>query len=120
MEADSPGAKAGLKVGDVITEINGKKVTDAGQLQMEVGEMKPGTQIALQVVRDGKSLPSPSRWEAWAAATRWQRKLRERSRQTALGCGNRRSDAGSARAIAGARRPAWSGDRAGAAGQSLG
>ncbi|MFZ0793857.1 MAG: Do family serine endopeptidase, partial [Candidatus Korobacteraceae bacterium] len=59
VEADSPGAKAGLKVGDVITQINGKKVTDAGQLQMEVGEMTPGTQIALQVVRDGKSTSVP-------------------------------------------------------------
>ncbi len=59
VEPDSPGSKAGLKVGDVITEINGKKITDAGQLQMEVGEMTPGTQIALQVVRDGKSMSVP-------------------------------------------------------------
>lgn len=59
VEPDSPGAKAGLKVGDVITEINGKKVSDAGQLQMEVGEMTPGTKIALQLVRDGKSISVP-------------------------------------------------------------
>ncbi len=59
VEANSPGAKAGLKVGDVITELNGKKVTDAGQLQMQVGEMTPGTEIALQVVRDGKSISVP-------------------------------------------------------------
>jgi serine protease Do len=59
VEANSPGAKAGLKVGDVITEINGKKVTDAGQLQMEVGEMTPGTQLGLQVVREGKSISVP-------------------------------------------------------------
>jgi serine protease Do len=57
--ADSAGAKAGLRVGDVITEVNGKKVTDAGQLQMEVGEMTPGTQIALTVMRDGKSVSVP-------------------------------------------------------------
>jgi len=59
IESGSPGARAGLKVGDVITELNGKKVTDAGQLQMEVGEMTPGTEIALQVVRDGKSMKVP-------------------------------------------------------------
>ena len=59
VEADSPGAKAGLRVGDVITELNGKKITDAGQLQMEVGEMSPGTEVALQVVRDGKSIAVP-------------------------------------------------------------
>ena len=55
VEPDSPGAKAGLRVGDVITELDGKKVSDAGQLQMEVGEKRPGTKIALQVMRDGKS-----------------------------------------------------------------
>jgi len=59
VEAGSPGEKAGLKVGDVITEINGKKVTDAGQLQMEVGEIAPGTKIALEVQRDGKSMNVP-------------------------------------------------------------
>jgi serine protease Do len=59
IEPDSPGAKAGLRVGDVITELDGKKVTDAGQLQMEVGEKQPGTKIALQVVRDGKSISVP-------------------------------------------------------------
>ncbi|MGA8878574.1 MAG: PDZ domain-containing protein, partial [Candidatus Korobacteraceae bacterium] len=59
VEPNSPGAKAGLKVGDVITEINSKKITDAGQLQMEVGEMTPGTEIALTVVRDGKTSSVP-------------------------------------------------------------
>jgi serine protease Do len=59
VEPESAGAKAGLKVGDVITEMNGKKITDAGQLQMEVGEMTPGTNIALQVMRDGKSTSVP-------------------------------------------------------------
>ncbi len=59
VQPDSAGVKAGLKVGDVITEIDGKKITDAGQLQMEVGEMTPGTKIALQVMRDGKMTSVP-------------------------------------------------------------
>jgi serine protease Do len=59
VEPDSPGAKAGLKVGDVITELDGQKVTDAGQLQMQVQVKQPGTKIALQVMRDGKSVSVP-------------------------------------------------------------
>jgi serine protease Do len=42
VEPDSPGAKAGLKVGDVITQIDGKEVTDAGGLQVVVGEPESG------------------------------------------------------------------------------
>ncbi len=51
---DTPGAKAGLRTGDVITELDGKAVTDAGQLQMSVAQERPGDTIHLQVVRDSK------------------------------------------------------------------
>jgi len=70
VEADSPGAKAGLKIGDVITELNGKKISGAGELQMEVGEMTPGTQIALQVMRDGKSISVPVTLEGMDSSDR--------------------------------------------------
>jgi serine protease Do len=56
VEPNSPGAKAGLKVGDVITEINGKNVTDAGELQMLVGQKQPGTELHLTALRNGKSV----------------------------------------------------------------
>jgi serine protease Do len=59
VEAGSPAAKAGLKVGDVITELDGQKVTDASQLQIEVGQKHPGSTIKLQVLRDGKSVSVP-------------------------------------------------------------
>ena len=59
VEADSPGAKAGLQIGDVITEIDGQKVTDAGELQVVVGQKQPGTKITLKVLRDGKSMNVP-------------------------------------------------------------
>ncbi|HEX4487782.1 MAG TPA: Do family serine endopeptidase [Terriglobales bacterium] len=55
VQPDSPGAKAGLKVGDVITELNGKAINDAGELQVEVGQKQPGNTIHLGVMRDGKS-----------------------------------------------------------------
>ena len=64
IESDSPGAKAGLKVGDVITQIDGKEVSDAGELQVVVGQKDPGTTIHLQVMRDGKSVAVPVTLEA--------------------------------------------------------
>ena len=54
VQADAPGTKAGLRTGDVITEIDGKPVTDAGQLQMIVGQKRPGDTIHLEVERDSK------------------------------------------------------------------
>jgi serine protease Do len=56
VEANSPGAKAGLKIGDVIVEVNGKTVSDAGALQVEVGEKQPGATLHLKALRDGKSV----------------------------------------------------------------
>ena len=59
VEADSPAAKAGLQIGDVITEIDGHKVNDAGELQVVVGQKQPGTKIELTVLRDGKTMTVP-------------------------------------------------------------
>jgi serine protease Do len=55
VEPDTPGAKAGLRTGDVITELDGKTVTDAGELQMMVGQKRPGETIHLLVARDSKA-----------------------------------------------------------------
>ncbi len=54
VEPDSPGAKAGLKIGDVIEKLNGQKVEDSGHLQVLIGQQKPGTKVTLDVMRDGK------------------------------------------------------------------
>jgi serine protease Do len=64
IEPGSPGAKAGMKVGDVITQLDGREVSDAGALQVEVGQKNPGTTIHLQVMRDGKSVEIPVTLEA--------------------------------------------------------
>jgi serine protease Do len=57
--ADSPGAKADLRSGDVITQLDGKPVSDAGQLQAMVAGKRPGDTIHLEVMRDDKPVSVP-------------------------------------------------------------
>jgi len=67
VESGSPGAKAGLKIGDMITALDGKSVSDASQLQVVVGQTRPGTTIRLQVMRDGKNVEVPVTLEKMGA-----------------------------------------------------
>jgi len=64
VEDNSPASRAGLKTGDVITQINGQTVNDAGELQVQVGQKQPGTKIELGVMRDGKLVTFPVTLEA--------------------------------------------------------
>src|SRR3984885_14006002 len=50
---DSPAARAGLKNGDVIVELNGQKIVNGGALQVAVSQDTPGTSIDLGVIRNG-------------------------------------------------------------------
>jgi serine protease Do len=80
VESGSPAGKGGLKVGDVITELNGKKVTDAGELQVEVGQKTPGTTIKLEVVREGKSVSVPVTLEAMGSRDKQSNEVSENDR----------------------------------------
>jgi serine protease Do len=51
---DSPGAKAGLQKGDVITALNGQKVTDYHDLRLRISQIAPGTSVKLEVYRNGQ------------------------------------------------------------------
>lgn len=51
-----PGDKAGLKKGDVILEIEGKKITQDYSLQQAIRSKKPGEAIKLKVWTGGKTL----------------------------------------------------------------
>jgi putative serine protease PepD len=44
---------AGLKVGDVVTEVDGKRVTDQSQLRAIISAHKPGDTLSLTIRRDG-------------------------------------------------------------------
>jgi serine protease Do len=50
----SPADKAGIKEGDVITELDGKTVKDAQHLRLQVAQIAPGTKVPVKVMRDGE------------------------------------------------------------------
>jgi serine protease Do len=56
VQPNTPAAKAGMKTGDVIVTLNGKKVTDADQFRLQVAEIEPGKTIDLSVLRSGKKM----------------------------------------------------------------
>ncbi|MDQ0454265.1 Do family serine endopeptidase [Rhizobium paknamense] len=55
-QADSPGAKAGIKQGDVITAVNGEPVKDPRDLARRIASFAPGTKVDVSVWREGKSV----------------------------------------------------------------
>jgi len=50
----SPADKAGIKPGDVIVELDGKKVDDSADLRLRVSKMSPGSETTATVHRDGQ------------------------------------------------------------------
>jgi len=56
VQPNTPAAKAGMKTGDVIVTLNGKKVMDADQFRLQVAEIEPGKTIDLGVLRSGKKM----------------------------------------------------------------
>ena len=50
----NPAEKAGIKTGDVITSVNGKKIGDARELRLIIGSMSPGTKVQIEVNREGQ------------------------------------------------------------------
>jgi S1-C subfamily serine protease len=56
---NGPAARAGLRSGDVITQVNGQKVDDAAELVALIHEMKPQAKADFDVIRDNKSIKVP-------------------------------------------------------------
>ncbi len=54
VEAKGAAADAGLKSGDIITEFNGKPVSDSRQFRLLVAQTPPGTKAELKALRQGK------------------------------------------------------------------
>ncbi len=52
-QANSPAAKAGIRAGDVITQVNGEPVKDSRELAKKIGSMQPGSKVNLTVLQNG-------------------------------------------------------------------
>lgn len=54
VEPGTPAQKAGIQSGDVISEFNGQKITDANDLMLAVADCSPDSKATVKVLRDGK------------------------------------------------------------------
>lgn len=53
---DGPAAKAGMQVGDVITDVNGEKIETLRELPRVIAEIEPGSDAEVSVWRNGTSV----------------------------------------------------------------
>lgn len=56
VEADSPAAAAGIRVGDLITAVDGRPIAGSIQLMARIGHRRQGEQVAVELRRDGARL----------------------------------------------------------------
>jgi membrane-associated protease RseP (regulator of RpoE activity) len=64
VQRDSAAAKAGIKVGDVITEFDGERVRSSAELRRLIRETPAGRTVAIQILRDGKTSVLSAKLEA--------------------------------------------------------
>ena len=75
--AGSPAAAAGLQgstigsgqIGDIIVAIDGNKISSVAGLTGYLNSKKPGDQVTLSIIRDGKQQNLTVTLQAWAANT---------------------------------------------------
>ncbi|UCG43598.1 MAG: Do family serine endopeptidase [candidate division WOR-3 bacterium] len=53
---DTPAQKSGLKPGDIIVELEGRRVETVEQFRRHVADLAPGTTISMRLKRDGKTI----------------------------------------------------------------
>jgi S1-C subfamily serine protease len=53
---DSPADRAGMQTGDIITAINGARITRVRNVLDIVASHKPGDEVMIEVLRDGDAM----------------------------------------------------------------
>lgn len=51
----SAAEQAGIQIGDVIVSVNGEEVRDSGALRSAIGLLRPGDEVEVGIVRDGRA-----------------------------------------------------------------
>lgn len=54
--AGDPADLAGIKIGDIVTEINGKVIKDTHDLLLTIAALHVGEKVSIKVIRDGKEM----------------------------------------------------------------
>ncbi|MGQ9679124.1 MAG: Do family serine endopeptidase [bacterium] len=54
--SNTPAEKVGLRPGDVIVEVNGEQIRGVENFRRQIAEIKPGTEVCLTLVRNGKMM----------------------------------------------------------------
>jgi len=85
VESGSPAAHAGLRQGDVITAVNGETVGDSNELRNRIASTKPGSNVALEIVRDGGTQTVHATLDTMAPAKGERSSGREESEGTGYG-----------------------------------
>ena len=53
VETDSPAERAGLLPGDVVLEVNGRRIRDSDAMRNAIGLLRVGQKITVHIIRDG-------------------------------------------------------------------
>jgi Do/DeqQ family serine protease len=61
VEPNRAAARAGLGVGDVVVALNGREVTSAAEMRNELGLLRVGSRVAIDVVREDRKLSLSAR-----------------------------------------------------------
>ncbi len=59
VESGGPGARAGLRAGDVVTAVNGEHIDSSLGLVRTIAEQPPGKTVTLEVRREGRAVSVP-------------------------------------------------------------
>jgi len=74
---EGPAERAGLKIGDIVKEIDGQKVRNSRELIQHVLRKEVGQEVKLKIIRDGKETTIPVKTEQMPGEMRAEAELPE-------------------------------------------